>query len=196
MSDDEEILYSSLVHDYSSKYLFLSVPTVKRKNILIPQDTIVDVFYVEKNKPYYFTSKVIGNFSEDGNIYLVVERPFDLVCYDRRKFARVKVIQKVKIVDLNSTPSILQGEILDLSGSSAKIKVKATGLRDKNYLLQFKLGSKTFHILGYPQECEVSKLVGNERLYSIYVMTFSKHDADKIKTLTECIERLADVNIK
>jgi len=195
-SDEEDVLYSSLVQDYSSKYLFLAVPIKKRINIIIPQATIVDVFYVEKNRPYYFTSKVIGNFSEDGNVYLVVGRPDNVVCYDRRKFARVNVIQKIKIVDLNSTPSIIQGEILDLSGTSAKIKVKATGLRDKNYLLQFKLGSKTFHILGYPQEFNVSNLTGSERLHSVYIMTFNRHDEEKIKTLTEYIERLADVNIK
>lgn len=190
ITEESERLYSSLVQDYSPKYLFLSVPIFKRQNIFLDKDDKVEIFYVENNKPFYFSSVVVGNFKEDENYYLVIEKPQSVIQYDRRKFKRVNVVQKIKLIDLNSTPSIIHGEIIEISARSAKVKVKATGLLDKNYMVQFEIGSETFNILGYPTEFKDDSLeIG---LNSLYLIKFTVHDNNKFEKLKKCIDRVDD----
>jgi c-di-GMP-binding flagellar brake protein YcgR len=188
----DDMLYNSLIEDYSPLYVFLSSPLEKGKYIFFKGGELVEVFFVEKKRPYYFTTQVVGNFKEEGNYYLALRRPQSLVEFERRRFKRVKLTHPIKIVDLISSPSIIKGEILDLSPVSVKVKVKLLSLFPKNYLLQFDFKGETFNFSGYPEEVNMD-LKGLEKFYSVYVFKFSEFDKKKSEKLEKILK---DVEFK
>lgn len=134
----EDKTYKSDVQDITKEYIAISIPVSNGEYLLLTRGETVDVIYYDEKNVYKFTSKVIGRKSE-GIKMLLLSPPDKISKIQRRRFFRINILSKIKILKVKKNitekqfnnlcanadeKSFSDAIMTDLSGGGLKAKTE------------------------------------------------------------------------
>ncbi|CDM68783.1 putative Flagellar protein [Clostridium bornimense] len=183
-----EEIYISSIRDISSDFFSITIPMFQGQYYIPNQNDVVDISYVGKNKKYSFSTIVVKREKIKGIPLIVLKAPTKVTEIQRREFVRIETSIKVKgwIVDDEKksleeylkVPSILVGNIVDLSGGGLRINISQKLNLNSKVILSFFINDEEINIMG-----NVVRILNedmNRHIYGIEYECMKENIRDKI----------------
>ncbi|EKQ51073.1 MULTISPECIES: PilZ domain-containing protein [unclassified Clostridium] len=182
----EEKAYKALIMDIQDEFIRINLPVNDGDYLMLHSREKIEInSYLDANRCYSFSCKVISRGKEGSIIYYKLSKPYDIKKIQRRNFFRVNIVNPLeyKIVtnideeDFAGVP-YEEGLMVDLSGGGLKLKAKETITRNDLLLVNLKLGKVHFEI-----KCDIVRIedtIDKEKLFGLRFIDITPAQSEKI----------------
>ncbi|MCL2766087.1 MAG: flagellar brake domain-containing protein [Peptococcaceae bacterium] len=154
LSEHDDEWYASSVQDIKKDEFYITIPIKETKNLLLFNNEVVDIYFIEGEARYHFTTKVIRKIKENIPMY-VLKMPVEYERVQLREFFRVPLSIPVNYAVLTKNKEqweFAQSYSLDFSAGGIRLFSKKGLSRGDRLVLEFTLPFKStseyFRVLG------------------------------------------------
>lgn len=136
----QDKVYKSDIQDITKDYVAISIPVNNGEYLILTRGEIIEVIYYDEQNVNKFISKVVGRKIE-GIQMILLEPPNEISKIQRRRFFRIDILSKIKLMKVNTDisekefndlcanadeNSFTEAIMTDLSGGGLRIKTELT----------------------------------------------------------------------